>query len=80
MIILRYALLLEFNFFYFLFSCSFSYIKGSLNISAHQSIKIILVDLNIVRTFLVIIFLILITVRTLENNYFLVYTKLGYLR
>ena len=42
--------------------------------------KIILVDPNLVRTFLVIIFLILIMVRTLENNYFLVLTKLGYLR
>ena len=42
--------------------------------------KIILVDPNLVRTFLVIIFLILIMVRTLENNYFLVRTKLGYLR
>ena len=42
--------------------------------------KIILVDPNLVRTFLVIIFLILIMVRTLENNYFLVPTKLGYLR
>ena len=42
--------------------------------------KVILVDPNLLRTFLVIIFLILITVRTLENNYFLVRTKLGYLR
>ena len=42
--------------------------------------KIILVDPYLVRTFLVIIFLILIMVRTLENNYFLVRTKLGYLR
>ena len=42
--------------------------------------KVILVDPNLLRTFLVIIFLILITVRTLENNYFLVWTKLGYLR
>ena len=42
--------------------------------------KIILVDPNLVRTFLLIIFLILIMVRTLENNYFLVRTKLGYLR
>ena len=42
--------------------------------------KIILVDPNLVRTVLVIIFLILIMVRTLENNYFLVHTKLGYLR
>ena len=56
------------------------YMKVSLNISAHLSIKIILVDPNLVRTFLVIIFLILIMVRTLENNYFLVRTKLGYLR
>ena len=42
--------------------------------------KITLVDPNLVRTFLVIAFLILIMVRTLENNYFLVRTKLGYLR
>ena len=42
--------------------------------------KTILVDPNLVRNFLVIIFLILIMVRTLENNYFLVRTKLGYLR
>ena len=42
--------------------------------------KVILVDPNLLRTFLVIIFLILITVHTLENNYFLVRTKLGYLR
>ena len=42
--------------------------------------KIILVGPYLVRTFLVIIFLILIMVRTLENNYFLVRTKLGYLR
>ena len=55
------------------------YIKISLNISAHLSMKIILVDPNLVRTFLVIIFLILIMVRILENNNFLVRTKLGYL-
>ena len=42
--------------------------------------KIILVDPNLVCTFLVILFLILITVSTIENNYFLVRTKLGYLR
>ena len=54
--------------------------KGSLNISAHLFMKIILVDLNLVRTFLVIFFLMLIMVRTLENNYFLERTKLGYLR
>ena len=42
--------------------------------------KIILVDPNLVRTFLVIIFLILIMVCTFENNYFLMRTKLGYLR
>ena len=44
------------------------YMKGSLNISANLSI---LVETNLVRTFLVIIFLILIMVCTLENNYFL---------
>ena len=42
--------------------------------------KTILVDPNLVRTFLVINFLILIMMRTLENNYFLVRTKLGYLQ
>ena len=41
--------------------------------------KTILVEPNLVRTFLVIIFLILIMVHPLENNYFLVRTKLGYL-
>ena len=56
------------------------YVKGSLNISAHLSMKIILVDPNLVRTFFGNNFLILIMVRTLENNYFLVRTKLGYLR
>ena len=56
------------------------YIKGFLNISAHISMKLILVDSNLVRTFLVIIILILIMVHTLENNYFLERTKLGYLR
>ena len=43
--------------------------------------KIILIDPNLVHTFLGNnFFLILITVRNLENNYFLVRTKLGYLR
>ena len=42
--------------------------------------KTILVGPNLVRTFLVIIFLILIIVRTFENNYFLACTKLEYLR
>ena len=43
--------------------------------------KIILVEPNLVRAFfLVIIFLILIMVRSLENNYFLMRTKLGYLQ
>ena len=41
------------------------YIKVSLNISAHQSMKIILVDPNLVCTFLVINSLNLIMVRTL---------------
>ena len=45
-----------------------------------MSMKIILVDPNLVRTFFGNIFLILITVHTLENNYFLVSTKLGYLQ
>ena len=42
--------------------------------------KIILVDPNLVRTFFGNNFLVLIMVRTLENNYFLMRTKLGYLR
>ena len=42
--------------------------------------KIILVDPNLARTFFGNNFLILIMVRTLENNLFLVRTKLGYLR
>ena len=50
-ILYYYALLLQFKFFYFFFSCLFSFIKGSLNISAHLSMKIILVDPNLVRTF-----------------------------
>ena len=40
----------------------------------------ILVDPNFVRTFFGNNFLILFMVRTLENNYFLVPTKLGCLR
>ena len=63
-----------------MFSCPFPYIKGSLNISAHLSVKMILVDPDLVGFFLVIIFLILIMVRKLENNYFLVRTKLEYLQ
>ena len=50
--------------------------KGSLNISVHLFIKIILWNPNL----LVTIFFILIMMRTLENNYFLVRTKLGYLQ
>ena len=50
--------------------------KGSLNISVHLFIKIILLNPNL----LVTIFFILIMMRTLENNYFLVRTKLGYLQ
>ena len=42
--------------------------------------KIILVDPSLVRTFFGNIFLILIMVRTLENNYFSVRSKIGYLR
>ena len=41
--------------------------------------KIILVDPNLVRTFFGNIFLVLIMVRTLENNYFSVRSKIGYL-
>ena len=41
--------------------------------------KIILVDPNLLRTFFGNIFFILIMVRTLENNYFMVRTRLGYL-
>ena len=50
--------------------------KVSLNISAHLLMKIILLNHN----FLVTTFFILIMMRTLENNYFLVRTKLGYLQ
>ena len=50
--------------------------KGSLNISAHLLMKIILLNPN----FLVTTFFILIMMRTLENNYFLVRTKFGYLQ
>ena len=42
--------------------------------------KIILVDPNLVGSFLGNNFLILIMVRNLENNYFLMRTKLGYLQ
>ena len=56
------------------------YIKDSLNISALLPMKIILEDTNLVRVFLVLIFLILIMVRTLENNYFLMDSKLRYLQ
>ena len=58
-----------------LFSCTFSYIKGSLNISAHLSMKTILVDPNLAHTFWIIILLILIMVCTFKNNYFLVRTN-----
>ena len=84
--------------------------KGSLDISGHLSMKIILVETNLVCTFFGNIFFYLnalstifikwlnrlkhfgfgrfvglalkglIMVRTLENNYFLVRTELGYLR
>ena len=50
------------------------YVKSSLNISANLFMKIILVNPNLY------IFLILIMVRILENNCFLVRTKLAYLR
>ena len=39
------------QFFYSLFSCPFPYIKGSLNIGAQLSMKIILVDPDFERTF-----------------------------
>ena len=42
--------------------------------------KIILADPNLVHTFFGNNFFVLIMVHTLENNYFLVHTKLGYLR
>ena len=42
--------------------------------------KTILVDPNLVCNFFANILLILIMVKTLEKNYFLVRTKLGYLR
>ena len=50
--------------------------KGSLNIIVHLSMKIILVDPNLIHTFFGNNFLILI-MRILENNYFLVCTKIG---
>ena len=56
------------------------YIKVCLNISVHLSMKIILVDPNLVHTFFRNNFFILIMVRTLENNYFLMPAKLEYLR
>ena len=56
------------------------YIKGSLNTREHLFMKTILVDPNLVHTFLGIVFLILIMVHTLESSYFSVRTKLGYLR
>ena len=57
-----------------------NYIKGSLNISGHLSMNIILVDPNLVRIFFLVKFFLIVTVvRTLENNYFLLCTKLGYL-
>ena len=54
--------------------------KGSLYITAQMSVKIILVNPNLVCAFLVIICLVLTMVRTFENNCFLVRTKSGYLR
>ena len=51
------------------------YMKVFLNISAHLSMKIVLVDHNLVRTSFDNNFFIIIIVRTLENNYFLVRTK-----
>ena len=45
-----------------------------------MSMKIILEDPNLVRTFFANNFLILIMVRTPENSYFLMGTKLGYLQ
>ena len=42
--------------------------------------KIILMDPNFVRTFFVNIFFLILIFCTLENKYFLVRTKLGYLR
>ena len=56
------------------------YIKGSLNISVHLYIKQIFVEPNLVRTLFGNNFSILIMVRTFENNYFLMRTKLGYLQ
>ena len=54
--------------------------KGPPTTSAYLSIKIILVEPNLVRTFSGNNFLMIFLMRTLENNYFLVHTKLGYLR
>ena len=58
----------------------FSFMKGSLNIRAHLCMKIILVDPNLMHTSFGKIFFILIMVRSLENNYFLMRTKLGCLQ
>ena len=54
--------------------------KVSINISAHLSMKIILVDPNLVHTYFGNNFAVLIMVRTFENIYFFVRTKSGYLR
>ena len=50
----------------------------STNIDVRLSIKTVLVDPNLVQTIFVIIFLILVMVRTLENIDFLVRSKLRY--
>ena len=67
-------------YYYYYFIYYYYYKKGSLNICAHLSMKILLVVPNLMRTFFGNIFLILIMVRTFEHNYFLVRTKFGYLR
>ena len=55
-------------FFLVVFSRPLSYIKGSLNIRVHLSMKIIFVDPNLVCTFFGNNFLILIMVRNLQNH------------
>ena len=64
---------------YFHVICLFCFMTF-LNISAQLSMKTILMNPNLVRTFLGNSFWILIMVCTLQKNYFLVRTRLGYLR
>ena len=63
-----------------MFFSPFSYIKGSLNISVHLFMEIILVDPNLGRTFFGNNFFDPNYGAHPWKNYFLVRTKLGYLR